>query len=80
MMATALRGDHAPRLIEAAGLKGRRISGAGVSPKHADFIINLGDANAGDIARLIDLVRDEVERTSGIRLIPEVRRVGGFAP
>jgi UDP-N-acetylmuramate dehydrogenase len=73
-------GDHAARLIEAAGLKGRRIGGAEVSPKHANFIINLGDASARDIARLIDLVRDEVERTSGIRLIPEVRRVGGFEP
>jgi UDP-N-acetylmuramate dehydrogenase len=73
-------GDHAARLIEAAGLKGRRIGGAEVSPKHANFIINLGDASARDIARLIDLVRDEVERTAGIRLIPEVRRVGGFEP
>jgi len=73
-------GDHAARLIEAAGLKGRRIGGAEVSPKHANFIINLGDASARDIARLIDLVRDEVERTSGIRLIPEVRRVGDFEP
>lgn len=69
-------GDHAARLIEAAGLKGRRIGGAEVSPKHANFIINLGDASARDIAQLIDLVQAEVERRSGIRLIPEVRRVG----
>jgi UDP-N-acetylmuramate dehydrogenase len=71
-------GDHAARLIEAAGLKGRRIGGAEVSHKHANFIINLGDATATDIARLIDLVQSEVERTSGIRLTPEVRRVGAF--
>jgi UDP-N-acetylmuramate dehydrogenase len=71
-------GDHAARLIEAAGLKGRRIGGAEVSHKHANFIINLGDATATDIARLIDIVQDEVERTSGIRLTPEVRRVGAF--
>jgi UDP-N-acetylmuramate dehydrogenase len=72
-------GDHAARLIEAAGLKGRRIGGAEVSPKHANFIINTGDAKARDIARLIDLVQREVERTSGIRLIPEVRRVGDLS-
>ncbi|WP_338034820.1 UDP-N-acetylmuramate dehydrogenase [Lamprobacter modestohalophilus] len=72
-------GDHAARLIEAAGLKGRRIGGAEVSPKHANFIINLGDATASDIAALIALVQDEVERSSGIRLQPEVRRLGAFA-
>ncbi|MGB5831261.1 MAG: UDP-N-acetylmuramate dehydrogenase [Thiohalocapsa sp.] len=69
-------GDHAARLIEAAGLKGMRIGGAEVSPKHANFIINTGTASARDIAALIDRVRAEVERTSGIRLIPEVRRMG----
>ena len=70
-------GDHAARLIEAAGLKGTRQGGAQVSDKHANFIINTGDASAGDIARLIARVQSEVERTSGVRLIPEVRRVGG---
>jgi len=69
-------GDHAARLIEAAGLKGTRIGGAEVSPKHANFIINTGAASARDIGLLIDHVQAEVERTSGIRLIPEVRRVG----
>ena len=63
-------------MIEAAGLKGRRVGGAEVSPKHANFIINTGDATARDIALLIDLVQAEVERTAGVRLIPEVRRVG----
>jgi UDP-N-acetylmuramate dehydrogenase len=70
-------GDHAARLIEAAGLKGFRLGGAQVSEKHANFIINTGDATARDIARLIDRVQVEVERTSGVRLMPEVRRVGG---
>ena len=70
-------GDHAARLIEAAGLKGVRIGGAQVSEKHANFIINTGDASAADIAALIDRVQSEVERHSGIRLVPEVRRVGG---
>jgi len=69
-------GEHAARLIEAAGLKGRRIGGAEVSPKHANFIINLGTASARDIGQLIELVQAEVERTSGVKLIPEVRRVG----
>jgi UDP-N-acetylmuramate dehydrogenase len=71
-------GDHAARLIEACGLKGLRFGGAEVSPKHANFIINTGDATARDIARLIDHVLAEVERCHGIRLIPEVRRVGDF--
>jgi UDP-N-acetylmuramate dehydrogenase len=71
-------GDHAARLIEACGLKGLRFGGAEVSPKHANFIINTGNATARDIARLIDHVREEVERRHGVRLIPEVRRVGDF--
>ena len=70
-------GDHAARLIEAAGLKGMREGGAQVSEKHANFIINTGGASASDISRLIERIQSEVERTSGVRLIPEVRRVGG---
>jgi UDP-N-acetylmuramate dehydrogenase len=72
-------GDHAARLIEAAGLKSMRIGGAQVSSKHANFIINTGDASAADIAALIDHVQAEVERTSGVRLIPEVHRIGAFS-
>jgi UDP-N-acetylmuramate dehydrogenase len=69
-------GDHAARLIEAAGLKGLRIGGAQVSEKHANFIINTGAATAADIARLLERMQTEVERRSGVRLMPEVRRVG----
>lgn len=69
-------GDHAARLIEAAGLKGTRVGGAGVSDKHANFIINHGEASAADVEALIERVRDAVERTSGVRLEPEVRVVG----
>jgi UDP-N-acetylmuramate dehydrogenase len=69
-------GDHAARLIESAGLKGRRIGGAEVSEKHANFIINTGGASALDIERLIDFVRDTVEHVHGIRLQPEVRVIG----
>jgi len=69
-------GDHAARLIEAAGLKGRRIGGAQVSPKHANFIVNTGGATAADIEALVRLVGDEVERVHGVRLEPEVRVLG----
>ncbi len=69
-------GDHAARLIEAAGLKGLRVGGASVSTKHANFIINTGDACAADMERLIEQVRDSVEQQFGVTLIPEVRIVG----
>jgi UDP-N-acetylmuramate dehydrogenase len=69
-------GDHAARLIESAGLKGRRIGGAMVSPKHANFLVNEGAATADDLERLMALVQSEVERQHGVRLEPEVRIVG----
>ena len=69
-------GDHAARLIEAAGLKGYRIGGAEVSPKHANFIINTGDATATDIEELIEHVRQTVIERHGIELQHEVRIVG----
>lgn len=69
-------GDHAARLIEAAGLKGTRVGGAEVSPKHANFIINTGGATAADIEALIRKVRDEVQARHGVRLDTEVQIVG----
>ena len=69
-------GDHAARLIDAAGLKGHRSGGASVSEKHANFIINHGAATAADIERLIEEVQREVERRFGVHLSPEVRIVG----
>jgi UDP-N-acetylmuramate dehydrogenase len=69
-------GDHAARLIEAAGLKGYRIGDASVSHKHANFIINHGNARAADLERLIAHVRDTVLSVHGIALHPEVRIVG----
>jgi UDP-N-acetylmuramate dehydrogenase len=69
-------GDHAARLIEASGLKGFRIGDASVSEKHANFIINHGQARAADLERLIGHVRAEVERQHGVALHPEVRIVG----
>ncbi len=73
-------GDHAARLIEAAGLKGTCIGAACVSTKHANFIVNTGGARAADIEALIRLVADTVARTQGVRLEPEVRIVGEPVP
>ena len=69
-------GDHAARLIESAGLKGFAIGGAVVSEKHANFIINQGDASAADIEGLILHVQQVVSDTHGIRLTPEVHIIG----
>ncbi len=69
-------GDHAARLIEAAGLKGERVGGAVVSEKHANFIINTGNATAADVEALINRVMDVVFTRHGIRLETEVRIVG----
>ena len=72
-------GDHAARLIEAAGLKGARIGDAVVSEKHANFIINHGAARAADVEALIAHVRDTVARVHGVELTTEVRIVGEAA-
>ena len=69
-------GDHAARLIEVSGLKGFRIGDASVSEKHANFIINHGQATAADIEGLIAHVQATVERLHGVRLNPEVRMIG----
>jgi UDP-N-acetylmuramate dehydrogenase len=69
-------GDFAARLIEQCGLKGFRIGDAQVSEKHANFIVNLGNATATDIERLIEHVEDTVEMRSNVRLIREVRIIG----
>jgi UDP-N-acetylmuramate dehydrogenase len=69
-------GDHAARLVEAAGLKGYTVGGAQVSLKHANFIINKGGASAADIEAVIDHVQAAVLAASGIELVREVRIVG----
>ena len=69
-------GDHAARLIEAAGLKGTEIGGATVSEKHANFIISRDGATADDIERLIRRVQRTVRDRHGVELITEVRIVG----
>jgi UDP-N-acetylmuramate dehydrogenase len=72
-------GDFAGRLIEAAGLKGARRGGAVVSEKHANFIINEGQATAADVESLIETVRATVKERTGVLLELEVRVLGAPA-
>ncbi len=69
-------GYFAGALIEGAGLKGLSVGDAEVSKKHAGFIINKGNATAGDIIELIELVRKKVYESSGVMLEPEVKIIG----
>jgi UDP-N-acetylmuramate dehydrogenase len=69
-------GDYAARLIEASGLKGRRIGGAEVSTVHANFIVNKGGATARDIEELIVLVQETVKREAHVMLELEVQILG----
>ncbi len=69
-------GQSAGALIQDVGLKGRRCGGAQISEKHANFIVNRGDAKASEVAELIDTARREVKRVYGIELQPEVRFLG----
>jgi len=69
-------GDYAARLIEACELKGYHIGDAMVSPRHANFIVNIGKARASDIEKLIHEVRQTVLRERGVLLEDEVRVIG----
>lgn len=71
-----LPGQPAGKLIEDAGGKGMSVGGAEVSTKHANFIVNRGDATAGDILNLLDKVRQLVKDKYSIELQPEVKIVG----
>jgi len=68
--------NYAARLIEMSGLKGFCIGGACVSEKHANFIINTGNASAADIEALISLVEEKVSQQHGVNLIHEVHFLG----
>lgn len=69
-------GDYAARLIEACGLKNRVIGDACVSEKHANFIINRGNATAQDIEELIVLVKETVKEQFSVQLEQEVKIIG----
>lgn len=73
-------GDKAGRLIEAAGLKGHRVGGAQVSPKHANFIVNVDHATAADVVNLIQLAIFSVFRQFGIQLEREIVFIGKGDP
>jgi UDP-N-acetylmuramate dehydrogenase len=73
-------GDHAGRLIEAAGLKGHRIGNAMWSDLHANFVVNLGGATARDCLALVRLARERVRERFGVELELELRLAGAFAP
>lgn len=71
-------GDSAGRLIEAVGFKGRRLGGAVISEKHANFIVNEGGATAADVHGLADTARDAVRAQFGIDLVYEVQFIGAW--
>lgn len=66
-------------LIEAVGLKGHRIGAAQISEKHANWVVNLGGATAADIAALMAEAERRVFENSGVKLQPEVKRIGRFS-
>jgi UDP-N-acetylmuramate dehydrogenase len=65
-------------LISQAGLKGRQAGGAQVSEKHANFIVNKGDAGAADVIELIGIIKDRIADKFGVNLEEEVESVGDF--
>jgi UDP-N-acetylmuramate dehydrogenase len=69
-------GDFAGRLIEAAGLKGKRIGPCQISERHANFFVNLGGAKAIEVRRLMQLAQGEVKRQFGVELVAEVKFLG----
>lgn len=71
-------GHYVGPMIEELGLKGYRIGDAQISEKHAGFIINLGNATAADVIKLIKLVQDKIYKEKGIKLEPEPRFIGEF--
>ncbi|MGI5862020.1 MAG: UDP-N-acetylmuramate dehydrogenase [Myxococcales bacterium] len=73
-------GDYAGRLLQACGMKGKRVGGAQVSEIHANFIVNRGEATAADVLRLMRQMQEAVLESSGVLLVPEVKLMGDFDP
>lgn len=71
-------GYFAGKLIQDAGLRGFQVGGAQVSEKHCGFVINKDHATAAEIAELIRQVSEKVEAQFGVKLEPEVKRLGEF--
>ena len=71
-------GYFAGKLIQDAGLRGFTVGEAQVSEKHCGFVINKGGATAADVVELMRRVADKVEEQFGVRLEPEVKRLGEF--
>ena len=71
-------GAYIAELIDRAGLKGKRIGGAEISQKHANFIVNTGGATARDVKRLIDAVKVELKQRFGIDAKEEIKYIGEF--
>jgi UDP-N-acetylmuramate dehydrogenase len=69
-------GESAARLIEKVGLRGKRMGGAEISAKNANFIVNRGGAGAGDVLALLDLSRERVKNHFGVSLEHEIRIIG----
>jgi UDP-N-acetylmuramate--alanine ligase len=69
-------GAKAGRLIDLSGLKGRSVGPVSVSPTHANFLVNSGDAKAGDFIELMRIVRAEVKSRQGVELQPEIIALG----
>ncbi|MBN1913429.1 MAG: UDP-N-acetylmuramate dehydrogenase [Candidatus Omnitrophica bacterium] len=66
-------GASAGKLIDLCGLKGKKAGGARVSSKHANFILNSGDARAGDVLNLMSLISRKVKNKFGVGLKPEIK-------
>ncbi|MES2638470.1 MAG: UDP-N-acetylmuramate dehydrogenase [Myxococcota bacterium] len=71
-------GDHAGRLIESVGLKGYQEGGAAISERHANFIVNVGDATAANVMACVRLAWERVRAETGVSLVPEVHVLGDW--
>lgn len=71
-------GDSAGRLIELAGCKEIRVGNIQVSPRHANFFVNLGGGTAGEVLEIVQRVQNMVEEKCGVKLVLEVQKLGDF--